>query len=155
VIANTPAQQAGLAVGDRLMTLDGRAIAGDAEFRRDLLAARGAFELGLERDGESEMLTVEIEPAGNPVRLGIAWREDAAEPGTLIVILSMPGSPAAEAGIKVGDRIYSINNQPFVGTEDFQQQALAATGSVQLEIERQGQLRTVDLQLAVPPAAGE
>ena len=48
-----------------------------------------------------------------PPRLGISWREDVAEPGSVLVTRVVEGTPAAAAGIAIQDRIYEINGQPF------------------------------------------
>ena len=153
VVKETPAEKAGLAIGDRLMTFNGQSIASEGVLRRDVLAAAGAFELGVEREGMDQPLLITVTPAGNPVRLGISWREDAAEPGTLIVIVSVPGSPAEQAGIRVGDRIYGVSGQSFTGTEDFRRLALSLPSPLPLQVERNGQVHTVMLELAKPPVA--
>jgi len=153
VVADTPAQEAGLMVGDRLITFAGEPITDDDVFRREVLAAAGPFELGVEREGAEEMVTVEIEPAGNPIRLGITWREDTAEPGTLIVVLSVPGSPASQAGVRAGDRVYMVNGRPFADADDFRRQALSLPSPLVLTLEREGQLREAELELA--EAVGE
>ena len=148
IVAGTPAAKAALAVGDRLMTFNGQPITNDDTFRRNVLAASGSFELGVERGGQNDLLAVTIEPAGNPIRLGITWREDSAEPGTLIVVLSVPGSPASQAGVQVGDRIYSINGQSFANGDDFRRRAVTLPSPLELQLERNGQLRSVSLELA-------
>ena len=43
---------------------------------------------------------------GTPLRLGIAWHVNDAEPDTIVVNQVAPDSPAARAGLQIGDRIY-------------------------------------------------
>ena len=155
VIDGTPAHKAGLQIGDRIVSFNGRAIASEDEFRRAILAASGPFQLGLDREAESEPLNLQVEPAGKPVRVGISWQEDSAEPGTLIVIQTVTGSPAAQAGLRVGDRIYAIAGEPFTDGETFRQRVLSLAGPLELQIERNGQLRTAVLELAESPVAND
>jgi hypothetical protein len=95
-----------------------------------------------------EPLALSRLPAGTPrPRLGISWREDLAEPGTVLVTRVVEGTPAAAAGIALRDRIYEINGQAFTDAGAFQAAILALLdGGAQefsLFTERRGQLRTV------------
>jgi hypothetical protein len=60
-------------------------------------------------------LTLKDWPSSNVPRprLGVAWREDSAEPGSVFLTRVVPDTPAAVAGLAVGDRIYELNGQPF------------------------------------------
>ena len=52
-----------------------------------------------------------------------------------------PGSPAQRAGVQAGDEIVRIGGEPVIDFLDYQ--ALTAERRVQLELRREGQLRTV------------
>ena len=93
---------------------------------------------------------MQVELDGKPTRVGISSREDAAEPGTILVTRVVPGSPAAIAGLQPGDRIYTIANQPFRGTEDFIELANSLPGPLELTLERRGRLQTVRLDVPEP-----
>ena len=84
-------------------------------------------------------------PGDPPLRLGIAWRSDDAEPDTVIVSHVAAGSAAASAGLKVGDRIYRVGGRDFADDTAFAQLARTLPGPLELLIERDGRVRTVIL----------
>ena len=86
-----------------------------------------------------------VELDGNPMRLGITWREDDAEPGTAILTHVVTGSPAANAGLRAQDRIYQVSARDFADSEEFIRLINAPSDTLQLLVERDGQLRTVIL----------
>jgi hypothetical protein len=88
------------------------------------------------------------QPGDPPLRLGIAWRVDEAEPGTIVVIQVAAGSPAAKAGLKVGDRVYRVAGRDFPDDTAFAKLATTLPGPLELLIERDGQFRVVVLHLA-------
>lgn len=132
------------------MELGGRMIASAADFRAAVLAAKNPIEAVIERAGSTEPLKPVIELAGNPVRLGIFWRLDDAEPGALIVNRIVPGSPADVAGVKVNDRLYEAGGLAVTTTEDFQKLVASTAGQLELLVETAGQPRRVVMEL---PAA--
>jgi serine protease Do len=72
-----------------------------------------------------------------------------ADRGILIVRV-VPGSPAARGGLRAGDIIQEINNQPIT-TTDALQQIVEKTGvgsTMQIKLQRNGR----DLQVSVQPA---
>jgi predicted metalloprotease with PDZ domain len=84
--------------------------------------------------------------AGNsPLRLGISWRPDDAEPDTVIVSQVAASSPAGIAGLRVGDRIYRIGGHDFADDNAFAQLARTLPGPLELLVERDGRLRTLVL----------
>jgi predicted metalloprotease with PDZ domain len=86
-----------------------------------------------------------------PPRLGISWREDEAEPGSVFLTRVVDGTPAARAGLAVHDRIYELNAQPFPNAAAFQSAILALLDSnpaeIPLLIERRGDLRTITVKM--------
>ena len=143
IAAGSPAERAGLRVGDELVRLDGRP-AGDVEaFRMRVLAARRPVKVVVERPGEKTPVTLTVQLAGSPVRLGIAWRMDDAEPGTAVLVQVVPGSPAAVAGLAVHDRIYQFAGRDFATSDDLLKLATETPGPAMLLVEREGRLREV------------
>ena len=88
-------------------------------------------------------------PGTKPPRLGITWRTDEAEPGSVYLTFVAAGSPATAAGLAVGDRIYAVNGQSFTDENDFRDVVLglldAQTPSFQLLVETRGHLHTVEV----------
>jgi hypothetical protein len=84
-----------------------------------LPAFRGAFRRESEpqrRVLEQPLPTVSLSnwPRGEPrPRLGIAWREDDAEPNSVLLIRIVDGTPAAAADLAMKDRIYELDEKPF------------------------------------------
>jgi hypothetical protein len=90
-------------------------------------------------------------PEAKPPRLGITWRTDEAEPGSVYLTRVAAGSPAANAGLAVGDRIYDVNGQPFINETDFRDTLLglldANTPRLTLLVETRGRVRTVQISM--------
>jgi S1-C subfamily serine protease len=145
VEAGSAGEKGGLRVGDRVLKFAGRELHGPTEFRQSVLAARSPTSALIERRGEDGPRELVIRLPGEPVQLGVGWRVDDAEPGTLIVNRLTPGSPADLAGIRPNDRIQRIGGQEFANAEEFQRAAAATDGPLVLEIETAGRVRTVEI----------
>ena len=79
------------------------------------------------------------------MRLGIAWRTDDAEHDTVVLSHVAADSPAATAGLRVGDRIYQVGGRDFADDTAFIHLARTLPGPLELLVERDGRLRTVVL----------
>jgi hypothetical protein len=88
-----------------------------------------------------------------PPRLGIYWREDDAEPGSVFLVRVVDGTPAASAGLEVGDRIDELDGHSFPNAATFQdeihQLLESARRDIKMLVERRGHLRTVWVKM--PP----
>jgi hypothetical protein len=86
-----------------------------------------------------------------PPRLGISWREDVAEPGSVLVTRVVEGTPAAAAGIAIQDRIYEIDGEPFADAAAFQTAILElldrGAPKISFLTERRGHERTVTVKM--------
>jgi hypothetical protein len=140
------AEQAGLRIGDIVRRLNGEPITDDGLFRRQVLASSKPLEFLTERPGEAER-TITVKLSGTPIRTGLTTRQDAAEPGVMIVNHVVYGSPAALAGIQVGDRIDAVNDQPLTGASEFYRQLDEANAALSLRVERRGRLQQATLAL--------
>ena len=102
-------------------------------------------------------LAVTVSLLGEPIQLGLSWREDPAEPGAVYVTRVVPYSPASRADIKLLDRIYGLGGEPIFGQEDLlsrvQQLLSAGAPEIILEIESRGVVREVVIPLGHPQAA--
>jgi regulator of sigma E protease len=141
-IAVTPdsaAQRAGLRDGDRLVAVEspvgGRTLYEELGLKH---VASAPLRARFERDGKA--MDVEVVPAALPgegaVRLGVMPLYGS--------VVALRDDPRVQAlGLAVGDRIVAVDGRPLRNEHDF----LAALhgGAAQLEVERAGVGRTVEL----------
>ncbi len=148
---NSAASQADLRLNDRILKLDGQSVQPSDDPRGLVWAAGESLSVVVERAGESKPLDLTVRLGGAPVRIGITWREDEAEPGSLFLVRVVPGTPADKAGLQVLDRIYSVNGQSFTNGVEFSKLLDAANGPVELLVEQWGRERTVVVPLKPKP----
>ena len=103
-----------------------------------VMAAKSPVEMVLQRKGEEKPADVSVELAGQPLRLGISWRVDDAEPGAIILTHVVPGSPAARAGLQSGDRIYQISGSDFADENAFLEMVKSQADLLELLVDRDG-----------------
>ena len=106
-----------------------------------------------DRDGVSKehqfTLVDKLPPYDRPF-LGILPRRDATADGRSVAVRYVyPGSPAAKAGIGVGDVLVSLNGKPLDGADDLRHQiALLLPGDeVTVDLTRSGAKQTVTTRL--------
>jgi S1-C subfamily serine protease len=148
VEAGTAAAKAGIRTGDRILTFAGRKIDGDREFQRAVWRQAGPAVMSVVSSGAAQPHDVTITLDGSPIRFGVTWLEDEAEPASVVVKGVHPFSPAAEAGLAAGDRIYGVNGKTFAAGDQFEAMLDAAKGETTLLVERSGVVttRTLDVQ---------
>ncbi len=144
VASDSAAAEAGLRIGDRIVTLDSESVGGD--FAAAVWAADSPLQLGLERGDAEGVEDVSVQLRGAPMRLGVSWRRDPGNPAALWVSRVVDGSAANDAKILVGDRILSVDQQS-VPTDSKFLAAIAAPGKYRLEIDRQGRLMYLDVAI--------
>lgn len=149
------AERAGLQAGDHLLELQGRPITDENRLRLELLAAAGETMFLVARPGVDTPQVIKVNPLGDPVRVGISWRLDDAEPGTAIVTQVIYGSAAHAAGVKVADRVYSVGGQYFKTQDDLIGLLTDASGTIDLVLERDGHIRMATLTLVDATPAAE
>jgi hypothetical protein len=128
--------------------------AADAEALPEYRNAGRREHVGMQRSMERplERRSLERWPANRPrPRLGIAWREDSAEPGSVIVTQVVEGTPADEAGLAVLDRIYELQERQFRDSAEFESNIHAVLNAEEpgftLLVERRGDVRTVTVRM--------
>jgi hypothetical protein len=141
----SPAANAGLRAGDRLLALNDARWETEDEFRSLVWAAANPAKMLVEREGIEDSIDVPVQLAGFPVRLGMAWRIDESEPGTVFVVQIYPGSPAGRAGIQYGDRIQAAAGQEFKSSDELLKIIAEQTDSFELRIERNGAIKTLNV----------
>ena len=112
--ATSPAAQAGFAGGDLVTSLDGEAIGSWQDLRWRLLKASGTSSASLEvthADGSTATrhLALDALNAGDWESNFMATLGLRADLGSPIVNETLPGKPAANAGIRPGDAIVAID----------------------------------------------
>jgi hypothetical protein len=141
------AEVAGLVAGDRLLAFNGRPIGDGRGLIQTVWTAKEPIELSIERQGESVPRTIVLKLPANPSRVGVAWRDDDAEPNSALLTEVTPGSPAHLAGLRVGDRLYEVGGQSFSGSQGLRDLFAAHDGKVAVVVERDGKLRVSEVEL--------
>src|SRR5579863_3423279 len=149
VVAGTPAERAGLKVGDTIISVDGKPVKNGDELVSDIASRKpgSKIDLGFIRDGKKQEAAVTVsdraklfaarlgeeedngeEAAPKPSKLGLAVRpvsSDIADrldiPANKGVIVQdvKPNSFADDIGLARGDVILEINKQPVNSEDDF------------------------------------
>ena len=137
---NSPAQISGVKRGDRMIALNGLPLRSDDAMRAAVFTAPPNSVITLMRGNDNTEEQVDVVLRGKPMRLGISWREDMANPNTPMVSRVIPGSPAAKAGIAIMDRIHAVNGKPWQYGEGERNPFVDATFPIEITYERNGQL---------------
>ncbi len=155
VVPGSPAARAGLQAGDCIVRFAGWAIQNDDDFYGIVSAAKNPVSMTVKRSGEPntntntnrKTLELKVTLDGDPLRWGMVWRVDDAEPGTVILTHVVRGSPAARASLAPGDRIYQVGGRDFADESGFVRLVKTPSESLQLLVERDGRLRPVTVRL--------
>ncbi len=121
--------------------------------------ARDSESLAVQQRQQSRdsMASLASWPASQPPRLGITWRTDEAEPGSVFITRVATHSPAAAAGLALGDRIDAINGFQFSDAQDFHTRLFelldAGAADFTLSVESRGHTRTVTIRIPSQPIA--
>ncbi len=151
VVAATPAERAGLQTGDVLLSFAGEPLVDVPAFRQQIWEVDGEVELVLRSPlGEERKVQVTLE--GSPIRVGVSAYSDSAEPRVAVVSRVIEGTAADRAGLKVDDRITSINGRRFAGSAELVELLRGLPGPFRLEVEREG--RFLELKVEVGPPDG-
>jgi M6 family metalloprotease-like protein len=163
VAENSPAAQAGLRRADLLLAVGDQEVRDEAGLR-DLVHARDPGEklkLALLREGKELELDVALGAVSRPLRaperrglLGVQVGEPGDAEGTPITRLT-PGLPAEKAGLKIGDRIVSVDGAPLTAASRLTETlALRGPGDeVVLAVARRGKTDELKLKLVDDPNA--
>jgi serine protease Do len=156
-----PAQSAGVERGDVIVEFDGKPIRKMDELPRIVAATAvgSKVDLVVVREGERKKLAVKIGQLEEPEEIASATEGPGAgafglqvqnltpemaeqlgleSEGGVVVVGVEPGSPAAEAGLRRGDVILEVGNQPVKDVRDLRRQ-LDAAGKGALLFVRRGE----------------
>jgi serine protease Do len=164
VTPDSPADKAGIKVGDVIRQLDGQKVEGSAELTASITSMNPGMTVNLEVFRDGKPMNVKVTLGERPTNLtaqggrargpsegtlrGISvqnltpdLRDQLEVPATLrgVVITEVdPNGPAGQAGLRQGVIIQSINRQAVNSVADFNRLAAAAKGEVLLRIYYQG-----------------
>lgn len=138
----SPADECGLRPGDRILRVAQREIHAPDDFPGAVATAPNLVTISVARGESEEPVELTARLRGEPLRLGISWNEDDAEPGTLLLTDVIPGTVAAEAGLRKGDRILTLAGEPFASADEFVARCSRLDTDANVEIERDGRIET-------------
>ena len=156
VVAGSAADRAGFKVGDRIVEFGDCRVKSSDQFRMLVLAAPPHVSAVVRRPATDQPVTLGVRLAGKPIRVGISWDQDKADPATVILTRVVPGSPAEQAGLAPKDRVYAVQGESFADENELARLLADRRGALQLMVERHGLLRNVTLHLLeqLPKADG-
>ncbi len=143
---DTPAERAGVQTGDLIVRFAGRDIRCDADFFATVSSAESPATVTVVRSESPKPVDLKVELVGDPLRWGFTWRVDEAETGAIILTHVVPGSPADQAGLAIGDRVYRVAGRDFADETEFARLVKTSAESLQLLVERDGRVRHVPLR---------
>jgi regulator of sigma E protease len=113
VPVGSPAETAGFHTFDRIISVSGRPVKTEVDLDRAVAKVNGTLDVGVERpkspaDAHPERLTIHVEK-----KPGAGYVAFGGEGVDAYVYEVTPGSPAALAGVAVGDRLVSFNGKPL------------------------------------------
>lgn len=146
------AEVAGLRAGQVIVGVGDTSPVTLVELRRRVAAAAGPVQLSVTSGGLSQLFSVKV--PGMPLRVGISWRTNPAEPESITISHVASGSPADKAGLRRLDRILEVNGISVAtqSSSEFRHLMSSVEGSVDVLVERGGRLQLRVLQL---PAVAE
>jgi serine protease Do len=85
--------------------------------------------------------------------LEIGNQEMMTERKGAVINRVLPESPAAEAGLEVGDRVIAINGSIVKGVDDtiFRIGSSLPGSSIEIELERSGEIQTIKVKIGQRP----
>ena len=162
--AKSPAAEAGLQVGDRIVEINGLPITRQAQLKHALGTqyagdvVKVAFTRGTQRIEKDVTLTDKLEPYEHPF-LGLLPARNSADQAGVLVRYVYPESAASQAGIMAGDLVIALEDTPVKNAAELR--TAVATGAIQQALailfKRAGKDQTLTVTLTglpkqVPPS---
>lgn len=147
VVPGSAAERAGLRPGQWIVAAEDQRLTDDGQFVRLVYQATEKIQLRVFQPEQQTVFNVTMPLVGPPLRAGISWKTNEAEPGVFYIIQVQPGSPADQAGLRPGDRIYAVDGRTPLSSDELQRYVAEAKGTMDVSAERHGCVRTVTLKL--------
>jgi regulator of sigma E protease len=156
---NPDAARLGLERGDRIVSVEGRALLDPYDLELALASAEGEIEFAVLRSGRRMALEIPPIPPERALALAsdLALRSDVES--TRVVVA--PGSAAEAAGLRTLDRVVAIDGAPIAAWKDLRartEEAARGARALRLDVERpgpEGPEGIERLSLSVQPAPRE
>jgi serine protease Do len=135
VESTSPAEQAGIKVGDIIAEVGGTRVEDSEDFNAQMRGypARTAVNLAVFRDGSMRSISINTAPFPPKLAETLAWERLGIRvkegQGGLAISAVRPGSSAARIGISSGDMILKLNNQPMSSMDVFKDAMAGALGA--------------------------
>jgi regulator of sigma E protease len=147
VLKNSPAAEVGLQAGDRLVEVNQVPVATWDDVAKGLDAGKSKdrIELVYERAGQRFSVTPTADPARRETAQVPALLGYPEDPVQLEAVVA--GLPADRAGLKVDDRVLSVNGAPVVSQDQFVETIKASGGKpLNIAVQRNGQTLTIPVE---------
>lgn len=148
IVSESPANAAGLRVGDNVLALNGRSVKEASDFRTLVMTAPGETVFRIRRQ-QSE-LQIPVALRGDPMLFGFRWTMDDVEPGSVIVTQVAAGSPADMAKLKPQHRIRAVDGKKIATRDDFRKLLAETQNPVGMEVELNGIFSTLAIERPDP-----
>ncbi|HKR93426.1 RIP metalloprotease RseP [Novosphingobium sp.] len=156
---NSPAQAAGMAIGDRITAIDGNRTESVTDIPEHVVYYAGkTVSVAVERDGRTLILPVKLAPEKVSDEFG-----NSATLGNLGVDFGVPvvggffgDSPAEAAGLRVGDRIVAVGDADVRSFSDIPRLVQPHPGGkVMITVLRDGEAHVFPVTIAAVAERGE
>ena len=125
-------------------------------------ATKRALEAPAATPAAAQPVATHAESEGNPAqsqgppaqhsrpRWGIGTRTDPGEPANPVIVRVTANSPAAQAGMMLGDRVIAVDGNAVTNQADMVARLANAGGSVAIDVDRKGRIVRLDMAAAQP-----
>ena len=147
VLAGSPAERAGLRQGQQVLEVNGKALGSEEQFWNHVFDSPEVVMVKVQDSENAEPQELDVRLGGRPLRIGLSWRLDQGHPGVALVSRISRHSRADRAGLRSGQRIYSVNGKTVLSDLELQRSLVEAEGALQLQVESAGRIQEFVIDL--------